>query len=482
MLFARGGLLGDTVQVNVTRPAEAAPRPGSVSTGDTGPAFSIQQHHWSQIVREFLPGYPDPAAAYQIDSAHKGALRAIAAGLPPCPTDGVTGNGKECYYGWTYEDQTGEYEWGLLAPGTFSQYGVTFGINEMSNARFTKSFIPTAWQRRQLEVRVIIDSQRVLFGTDGIRTGDGPNEWFKAGSPRPLIGSGMIAAALRKKYGALAFASADVAGIYGDRASVNDVLQLVPDIALYFINFERNPLQPSEAEKTSVGGWKSWIMRGGYPLLNPLVHAQRSIGPDRATIGFPASIHCQCPITGMPNAMPGALGKAGPIAQGSDSELAMWKTFLSIPQDPREPMWTLTLVGHDDASWIRDVGKYGEKILTFLGRLYCDSGVQAIVQQNMSSKVAEQCAETTTGKPCKKGQPNCKCFSPPAYTQASVAASNGVQAWLCKGFMHDTEAPPQLTPPSPFPDPNDYPTGSKIPWWAVVGGGLLIGGALFARK
>ncbi len=309
----------------------------------------------------------------------------------------------------------------------------------------------------------------------------GANEGVPAGSPLEVFGSGIIANAIVKATGANWMLRSQALSTYAERASVDDIMKIVPDLALYFVNFERNPVQPSQAERTSPGGWKSWISRGGYPLYAPLVHAQASVGTDRGTIGFPASIHCRCPSTGMPNAMGGYLTKSGVSSKPGD-ELATWTPLLSIPQDGTNQAFTLTLVGADDSSWIRSVGKYGEKILTYIGRAYCDANVQTVVQQNMASKVAEQCADATTGKPCTKGQPNCKCFSPPTYVQASVGASNAFQGWLCGKFVQDTTPRPQLTPPTPYPDASSFPTARKIPWWLVVGGGLVLGGAIFGKR
>lgn len=466
MLLARGGL-GETIKVNAVRPADAAARPGTVSTGDTAPFFAIKQHTWAQI-DELARNPPYSSQAYKDD------LAITAAGLPICSPESVSKDGKSCWgqnaFAWD-----GPGTGGLIPPGSFSFHGILISADQTQGGRFNKVFSPTPFQRQTIEVVMIRESQKEILGRHGIRLPEyRPIIGEVSG---PLIGgnSGSMIDALRNRVGWLQQRTADE---WASKASVQAVMALVPDIALYWINFERNPIQPTALEMTSEGGWASWIRRGGYPLSRKLLSGQKAFS-ENMQLGVVAGPACVCPTNGDIVAPFAGLTKNGfRFADGSEAkESITWNSYISIYQDVTNPMFEVSLYWEDKA-WITKLGERAADFMQTLGNLLCD--VSPVVKQQMSYSVAEKCANVATGKTCKKGEANCKCISPPSYVQGGVTAFNAAMGLWCPAWKSSTANQPQPQP-APQTPPPEIPSW-KPPWWAIIGGGLIIGGALFARK
>jgi len=328
------------------QPGGTAP---AVSTGGA-PGYTINQHTHYQIFHELFPindfcsapGTSPVTCVRHINVADAGKyadewrakVRAAAAasGMPQCPAGAVTDNGGSCYYGRAamgsyMEEADGSIS--LLPPGTFHTYGVIFGAPEYINGRFSKSFKPNATQRKQLEWAVIYRSAERILGLKASR--------------------------------ALAPFGGKVSS--EGNPSVDQVMARVPEIALYWVNFDRNPIQPTPTERTQPGGWAAWIAKGGYPLSRDVLTGKASLSGNALGIEFCSSILCQCPtkqgtepgtgraitIGGFPSCVP--MGFSG---EGAAAGSSFWP-FLSVHQTVGDPTFDFTLM-HDDKSWIEQLG------------------------------------------------------------------------------------------------------------------------------
>lgn len=427
----------------------------------------LRDRTWGAIYREMVPGYPSLAASRAYQAKAFAAQRALAANLPECPASSITG--QSCYYGrFVPVTQGPDNTWGLLAPGAFDIYGVVFNAGEYSNGRFQRAYKPTSWQRQQAELAVIRASQRLLFGPQGLRPGDQPNEWFVDGSPRPIIGNAAL-----NEYRKAAGISVSTA----ENLSVGAMLAIAPQMTLRLNNFERNPIPPTDTEMTAKGGWRNWLMRGGYPLVKNVVKATLPLNEDAMSPQFCASIACRCSSGNGPACVPAVFNKDG--IGGRPSEGAFW-VYLAISQDPNNPYFELSLV-HADPSFVTRIGNAGAELIQKIGAMYCGDPKAA---QQTQALLKDSCVDANN-QVCAKGSPGCTCTPPPAASQASVTGWNLLMKKGCASWVTENTPPPPFEPPIQNPPPSLPPPGyvkKTLPWWVIVAGGLIAGGAIFSKR
>jgi hypothetical protein len=362
MLFVTG--LGLNPALLQTTAGITALKSGTVAINPSAaPGYSIKQHTLYQVWREQMPpdfgwfsemgvtpltrtgGTNDPAVSAARADAWRARLRAATATLPECPPGAVTDNGASCYYGraamGAYQEMAdGSIQ--LMAPGTFHIYGVTFAVTDLKNGVFLKWVKPDATTRKRIEWAVIKRSIGRFFGDKAGRYNGAP----------PVIGDGMIKSALNVS-----------------NPSVDNVMKAVPDIALYWVNFDRNPIQPTPTERTQPGGWASWIRRGGFPLSRAVLEGKVSLYDSAFGIEFCSSILCRCPTTqgkepgtgrtvtqgGLPSCVPMGFTKNG---VGREEGSGSFFAFVKITETIGDPMVELKLV-HNDPSWIAKIGMAG---------------------------------------------------------------------------------------------------------------------------
>jgi len=331
------------------------------SDGPTG-GYGIQQHTHYQIFRELFPTAnwcsardvspvtcvqsmsPEQAAAQAATENAKLQAAVAASGMPLCPAGSITDDNRSCYYGHGGGAFRLEVDGtlSLLPPGTFQVYGVAFGVGDTKDdGTFVQAFRPNAVQRKLIEWNVIRRSAQRLFGENATRA-------------LPVLGSGKINSVVQAGIQAGRIKS-------GWNPSVNEMAALVPDIALYWINFDRNPIQPTPTERTQTGGWVSWIRRGGYPLSREVLQGAVSSSESAMGIEFCASIMCRCTPNGLPSCKPEGLGNFWPyvIVNPSISD-----PVFQVALVPEDKAW-ITKVGetlHEKLfGWIDTVCQYGQK-------------------------------------------------------------------------------------------------------------------------
>lgn len=440
---------------------------GGAASSHAG-GFSITPHTWQQVVIESNPirGMDGPQWESTL-AAWRANVAAAASVLGGCDPGALTDGGTSCYYGrftplvsWNPLDPVE-----LLPPGIFSVYGVPFGAYEIQGGKFVRTTVPTSRQRRDMEWAVIHASQVHLFGNPSRQTR----------IDQRFLDDGLIMTALRRVYG---FTKAPA---LLPRLSVNAVIDLVPDVMLFSINFERNPVQPTPTERTDEGGFYAWVARGGYPLSRAVVTGRLATS---AAIGlqFCGGFECACPSSGanagFPSCVPMGFTKNG-IGEAKPGEGA-FHPYVTIPQDKVRSDVQLSLV-HDDPAWISKVGNIGAKILNELFGVFCAN--QGFTQEKLTSMMKERCVNAQ-GKTCVKGTPGCVCTTPGATQQASVGLFNAAMQMGCaswaKGNLPDAIV--NLPPVAPPPDPDAIPWYARVPWWAVSIGGLVVGAAAFSRR
>lgn len=467
-MLLRGGFRG----LGATNPfVTQAANTSLVNTGGGGAesshagGFSLTPHTWQEVVIESNPIRGMNAEQWNATLTNwRMAVAVAAAPLGSCDPAAITDGGTSCYYGrytplasWNPLDPVD-----LLPPGVFAVYGVPFAAPEIQSGRFIRTLAPTPRQRRDLEWAVIRASQIRLFGH--------PDKQTRI--DQRFLDDGLIWDVLRRQ---------GLPKSVLPQLSVNAVAELVPDMMLFSINFERNPIQPTPTERTGEGGFYAWIARGGYPLSKDVVTGR--VATDAAIgIQFCAGFECACPSTGanagFPSCVPMGFNKSG-VGTPSPGE-GSFHPFVTIPQDRVRSDVQLSLV-HDDPAWIAKVGNIGQKILDEVFSVFCAN--QDFTKEKLASMMKERCA-TAQGKPCNKGAPGCVCTSPSSTQQASVGAFNAVMQMGCeswaKGGLPDpiTNLPPVAPPPSPEPPP----WYTRIPLWAVALLGVGAGAAAFSRR
>jgi hypothetical protein len=241
-------------------------------------------------------------------------------------------------------------------------------------------------------------------------------------------------------------------------------------------NFYRNSIQPPDTEMTAKGGWKNWIRRGGYPLVKNLVNATISMTENAVGLSFCSSIACRCPGTGYATCAPGGFPSSSNIA--TSTHTGFWP-YVAISQDPHNEYFELTYV-HEKDTWLDHVAEAGVWLVNTAWDVECGKAptqAQTLLQ--------DTCVDANNAK-CVKGTPGCICTPPPDSTRASVTAWGAIMNKMCDYRNEMNVPPPVWEPPTAFPPPpkvpDQLPQPAATPWWLVITGGLIVGGAFFAKR
>lgn len=420
---------------------------------------------WQEIWEEFIPGWPDGNAVAANQQKAQRAMKAATVNLPPCPASSMHATAAwpsgECYTNQNAYVEGPNNTWGILAPGTFASWGgVIFSAADLKDGRMTRVFKPTLWQRRGIEIQIIRRSAGLLFGEKGYYPGGYDN------LKRPIIGNAAIEA-YRK--------AAKISVSTAENLSVSQMLAIAPQMTLRLENFYRNSIQPTDTEMTAKGGWKNWIRRGGYPLVKNLVNATISLTPEPNGLSFCSSIACRCPGTGYATCISGGFPSSKNIA--TSTHTGFWP-YVAISQDPNNAYFELTYV-HEKDTWLDSIAEAGVWLVNTAWDVECGQAptqAQALLQ--------DVCVDANNTK-CTKGTPGCTCTPPPDSQKTSVTAWGAIMNKMC-GYRNEMNTPPPAwEPPVAFPPPKipqELPKPTSTPWWLVITGGLIVGGAVFAKR
>jgi len=511
MILPNGGLHGLSAVNRFMLDVAYHPPAGETLTASTGkaPGFSITPHHFQGIYEEMHPGYfeihglqtTDPPAALAKSQAQADAFRAkqrsLAVGLPPCPIESITDNGASCYNGRgnpSFTPISVDEAWGLIMPGTFQIYGVPMTPQDLKDGRLTRVFKPDALQRKLLEFAVISGSQNYLFGS---------TMGNKAMNPftRPLLGEGHIRDAMRSYLQAKTGKTPTQTEmeVIVKTASVTEMMEMVPDIKPFLINFERNPIQP-DRWYAAPNGWSEWIQNGGYPLSWDVAHSRVSVAPEAISPGICASILCQCPTSqmkepgtgrdivmgGVAACLPACLNKEG-IGECKPSEGSWWP-YVAVYEDVSNPLWELTII-HNDPSWVTEVGNQLASWMISLGKLFC--GVVAPVAKKQILQAQADVCTDGQGQLCTRGTPGCTCRPAPSASTASaqnmnlyVQAAAAVGGEFCDEWNKEYADHP-MPPPDPlplFPPPQPKTPFKVTPTMIAIGLATVGAAVLLTRK
>ncbi len=483
MLVFRGGLNAPKPSDVANTAAAQGKTPPTVESSHAG-TFTIKEHAWQQAyvaalaVREgmtpdqYIQTLNDPAAYQAMFARQKEQLAIAGAGLPGCPTGAYTDAGTTCYFRRFEPYIFGENgQVALLPPLVFAAFNIPIAISELKGDRFTFNAPPTKTQRLLLERAIIVRSQKRVFGS---RAGENRN--YPMGVNNVLgTTDGPLMKAIGARYNSPIAAKLATIAL---KLSVNDVLGMMPDIMLFSINFETNPIQPTPSERTQEGGWRAWLSRGGYPLSRVVVTGKEPAS-DPIAFSFCKSLLCQCQTSGVNQY--GIANTPHPSCLSESIDTLIGKTgggfwpYISIPQDAKRPEVALSLV-FNEAAWITKLGEKMASVLKAIAGAMCAN--QGIAQSAVASAANKEICADASGKACTKGTPGCKCNKPPIEGQIGAGVFNGGMALWCQGWLGENLPDPIESLPVPDPPPPAEDTSK--PWWAIVGAGLLLGAGAVA--
>lgn len=514
---------------NVKQPGASAmaPESGTSQTATTGDYLIHEYTFYDIAVERGAAQQPTAEEAAAKTALYQTNLMALALSLPPCVGD-------ESYFDAVSPITREGDNIGLLAPGTFEMLGVVFTIADYKDGKFSSSFMPSEYQRKQIELAIITGSQVRLFGKENSVMN--PNK-------RYIIGEGRLYWRLEKlngwnnwdvpievwkRMGVKVNAEGQIAEEFpaAKEWSVDAMLAFDPDLVLWWPNFKRNPIHPTIEERTQRGGWAAWLARGGYPLSREILRGKASVyyTQDFNTIGAGDTSQAEVPVTFCgsmpcaetrkdgtvrPSCFPMQFGESGPVAYNPKSQEKGFKVYVGIPYrgtglpgtklftvgDGEDPPldhntisysapFNVVLVHQKFSTLEKIVGAVGDALDT-LKNLLCKGGPAVL------NKMAAPVCLNQMKKPCQAGTPGCVCAPGPMAVQASVAQV-GV-AIACSGTP---PVPPQLPiviePPPPPPcgpdtvfnpttgicDPVGLTTIQKV----LIGMGVLGGLALLLRR
>lgn len=479
MLVFRGGL-GAFKPSDVANTAAAQGKtPTTVESSHAG-TFVIKEHHWTEAyywgtaARFGMSAYQlarvlsDPASWAAFLGELNVRRTAAGAGLPICPSGAITDGGASCYFDPMEPFILSEGQFALLPPLTFQAFNIPFPINALQGDRYTYNAPVTKSQRALLEAAIVRRSQARFFGRDGY---DNPNQ-------RTVYGDAEIARRLREiSMGRMLFDGINPSVNFDEiNPSVDEMLTLMPDMMLFSINFELNPIQPTPTERTQKGGWRAWITRGGYPLSRVVVTGKEPCS-DALGMSFCKSLLCQCPSIPTDRA-PTAFPHPSCLSEGVDTLTGktgsgFWP-YVSIPQDKVRPEVQLSLV-FNEAGALKKFAEAMAKVFTALAGAMCAN--QGIAQNAVAAASNKEMCVDQSGKACTKGAPGCVCNKPPIEGQIGAGVFNGAMSLWCQGWLSENLPNPVDSMPVVDPPP---PAEAGKPWWAIVGAGLLIGAGAVA--
>jgi hypothetical protein len=374
-------------------------------------------------------------------------LIALAPTLPACPESSLGTDG-DCYSQTPHPSLPSM----TLPPGSFEYFGVVFHVSEIqAGGRFEKNFfVPDANQKLLMDAALLEASHRVYASYDDISFS------VKAASQnRP-----------------------------------DDFRTAVDGFAL-------NPVQPTEEEMTTGGGYARWRARGGYPLSLEILRGAKRVNETGVSFPICASIKCACPqdnakydawrgvgyiapdqqVVQWPRCIGGVISAKG-LQTGIGTDPISWDVFIAIDES-NPSQYSMHLVAQKD-SWVEKVGEFMAEQLQKLAGVFCAAAPS--VKEQLTTSVSEKCVDKQQ-KSCTKGAPGCTCVKPTTSAQVGVHAFNAWASYWCGAWMQENTAPMHEEPMPQVPP--EMQAAPSMPWWQwglVAAGGVGVGAMLFNRR
>lgn len=245
--------------------------------------------------------------------------------------------------------------------------------------------------------------------------------------------------------------------------------------------YSLNPIQPTEAELDAPTGFADYYARGGF-----LIKRGYADGLEPVSYGHPIAwtegyFRCTSddaktqtvskwhPQDFLQDGKPYAFQR---LIGGDDG--VGWVVFVKVGAN-----YTIRLQPKD-ASTKTKILRSIVDASNFLFDMIC-TNASTINSINQDALTNQACFDKATSQPCKAGTPKCECAPATKIESGAIGVANGMVQGICA--LRATQAPRPPTPATPFAPPPDLTTTpTKIPWWLVVTGGVVVGAFLFARE
>jgi hypothetical protein len=319
------------------------------------------------------------------------------------------------------------------------------------------TYAPSPDQQLHADFMIYVASQRQLATLLGGTLAATPDLYLDLVNPD----RGIQALINRPRYGATLRAN----------ASINDVRSKAA-FGWYIDGFGMNSIAPTDEERTQAGGLAKFYARGGFLISEMIANGHTPVSTEFIRVNTGYSLCASDP------------NKSGAINAPSNPVVATSKA-LSTDDNAR---WNIRIAVAPGSYTMRITPQEygtGTKIKAAIGavmkqlfEIICMS--QPVLQEQANTVLlAELCVDSAM-RACKKGAPGCTCTGPTTGQQAAVKMGSAIAAYSCgHATTPGASMDPGFVPPVFQPPAEDV---SKIPWWLVVGGGLIAGAALFARK
>ncbi len=425
MLMFRGGL-GETIQLNVTRPADAAAHPTGVAVAP--PKFNDAV--WTRTRIDYAKGVLTGQWQTRIQTTQAALLAQWGAYL------------KEAKGGQRVSCNVNRREGfdQLLYPlGVTAALGVPFSITEIKGqSSIAREYTPDYDQRFEADFAIYATSQALLAELFGRSLATGTDLYRDLVDP-----SRGIAKIANDKFGSRSIRDAMISGEW----TYN-----LPEFGL-------NPIPPTSDEITQPGGLKAYYARGGYLINFAATRGQVAIGKLglRFATGYILCDGIPAPMLDRVSALP-------------------YFAFVSIG-----PSYTLTLKESELGLAQKSISVVA-KVMGVIQSIICSN--QNAMQIANGALLADACVDAN-GKPCTKGKPGCYCTPTPARQKDAVALGEKlVGMWCARAQTPDVPIDPGFKPPPSdlFNPPPPTDASSTVPWWLVVGIGLTTGAAIFSKR
>ncbi len=232
-----------------------------------------------------------------------------------------------------------------------------------------------------------------------------------------------------------------------------------PWLSVSIPGYGLNPITPTQAELTQSGGALKFYRRGGYLIVRNCTLGTEPL--QRRLFSFVTGF---CKVESKASATASCNGLPIPLViQMGSRPFLTYAKILSPGQYQVRAQF-------EERGLAQKIINGIASAMASLTKALCIS--KDVVAGYNNSLAVEACVDTTTKKPCKKGDKNCVCTGPTMSQTMAINAGTAAMTAFC-GKIFPVPGVPSI-PGDPAPADNT--------WMWLVGGAVLVGGILFTRN